>query len=385
MVSVMVKASKYIVFISLLIFSSLGSYTHAQEEVLDSTNTEVQEPIQETMKGLILEILDQGSQDVYGREQKYAIYKVRITDGSKKGQEVEITTGLYEDVDPFEVGNKVLVLFSKDFAGQEIFYITDYNRVNPLILLAMVFVILAVIVSKKWAIATLMGLAYAFVVIFKFILPQLTTGANPIIIATIGAFMIAPVIFYLSHGFNKKTTIALMSTLVSLLITVILAAVFIELTKLTGYGSEEALFLQYSKGELINVKGLLLAGIILGALGILNNVTVSQATIVFQLKKANKKLDDTETFHMAMDAGRDHMSSAINTLILVYTGATLPLLILFLNNPVSTFQVLNSEIISEEIVSTLVGSIGLVLAVPITTLLATKYFKAFPNVKKKKN
>ena len=391
----MLKELKYIVFIFLLVFSLTGTFAHAQEAALDSSNTveiqpeqipaEMQEPEQETMKGIVLEILDQGSQEVYGREQKYAIYKVRITDGSKKGEEVEITAGLYEDTEPFAAGNKVFVLYSKDFTGQEIFYITDYNRINPLILLVTIFVILVVMVSKKWGVTSLFGLFYSFIIIFKFILPQLAQGTNPLTIAIAGALMIAPVTFYLSHGFNKKTTIALISTVIALVITGILATVSVEITKLTGFGSEEAMFLQYAKGGLINIKNLLLAGIIIGTLGVLDDVTVNQAAIVSKLKKANRNLDPTEIFHMAMDIGHDHIASMVNTLVLVYTGAALPLLLLFIDNPVSTLEVVNSEIIAEEIVRTLVGSIGLILAVPITTLLAAKYYKETSNVKKNKN
>ena len=391
----MLKELKYIVFIFLLVFSLTGTFAHAQEAALDSSNTveiqpeqipaEMQEPEQETMKGIVLEILDQGSHEVYGREQKYAIYNVRFTDGSKKGEEVEITAGLYEDTEPFAAGNKVFVLYSKDFTGQEIFYITDYNRINPLILLVTIFVILVVMVSKKWGVTSLFGLFYSFIIIFKFILPQLAQGTNPLTIAIAGALMIAPVTFYLSHGFNKKTTIALISTVIALVITGILATVSVEITKLTGFGSEEAMFLQYAKGGLINIKNLLLAGIIIGTLGVLDDVTVNQAAIVFKLKKANRNLDPTEIFHMAMDIGHDHIASMVNTLVLVYTGAALPLLLLFIDNPVSTLEVVNSEIIAEEIVRTLVGSIGLILAVPITTLLAAKYYKETSNVKRNKN
>jgi len=380
----MLKISKLVAFIFLLTFSLFSFSALAQEEPLNNSDTgSIQtEPVQETMKGFILEIVDQGSQEVYGREQKYIVYKVRITEGSKKGEEVEITAGLYEETKPFKAGNKVLVLYSKDFTGQDSFYITDYNRTNPLILLVVIFVVLVVLVSRKWGAFSLIGLFFSFVVIFTFILPKLAAGSNPLFIAIAGALIIAPVTFYLSHGLNRKTTIALISTAIALVITGILAAVSVEITKLTGFGSEEALFLQYAKGGLINIKNLLLAGIIIGTLGILDDVTVNQAAIVFQLKKANKNLSPTEIFHMAMDIGHDHIASMVNTLVLVYTGAALPLLLLFIDNPVSTFEVINSEIIAEEIVRTLVGSIGLILAVPITTLLATYYYKGTSHVKK---
>jgi uncharacterized membrane protein len=149
-----------------------------------------------------------------------------------------------------------------------------------------------------------------------------------------------------------------------------LATLFVNLSQLTGFTSEEAGFLQAYKPGLINMKGLLLSGIIIGVLGVLDDITISQSAIVEQLKKANQKLKPIELYQKAMSVGRDHIASMINTLILVYTGAALPLLLLFIDNPHPFSQVINYEIIADEVVRTLVGSIGLILAVPITTLLA---------------
>jgi len=182
---------------------------------------------------------------------------------------------------------------------------------------------------------------------------------------------IIPITFYLSHGFNKKTTVAVGGTVIALIITGILAGIFVEAAKLTGFASEEAGFLQVAKQGLVNIKGLLLAGIIIGVLGVLDDVTVSQSAIVFQLKQANAKIKAGELYKRAMDVGKDHISSMVNTLVLVYTGAALPLLLLFIDNPHPFSEVVNYEIIADEIVRTLVGSIGLVLAVPITTLIAS--------------
>lgn len=169
--------------------------------------------------------------------------------------------------------------------------------------------------------------------------------------------------------------------MISLIITGILAAVFIEAAKLTGFASEEAGFLQVVGEGTINIKGLLLAGIIIGVLGVLDDITISQSAIVFQLKEANRNFNSKDLYKRAMNIGKDHISSMVNTLVLVYTGASLPLLLLFVNNPYPFSQVINYEIIADEIVRTLVGSIGLVLAVPITTLIAStlavrKYAKA---------
>ena len=157
-----------------------------------------------------------------------------------------------------------------------------------------------------------------------------------------------------------------------MVITGLLAKFFIEVAKLTGYASEEAAFLYVAK-EGVNIRGLILAGIIIGTLGVLDDITISQAAIAQQLRAANPKISRKEQFWRAMDVGRDHIASMINTLVLVYTGAALPLLLLFITNSHPFTEVINYEVIAEEIIRTLVGSIGLIAAVPITTFLAVNF------------
>jgi uncharacterized membrane protein len=239
----------------------------------------------------------------------------------------------------------------------------------------MIFAILALIVGGKWGITSILGMAFSFLIIFKFILPQIIKGSDPVLISIIGSFFIIPVTFYLSHGFNEKTHIAIAGTLISLFITGIFASIFVDFAKLTGFASEEAAFLNFEKQGSINIKGLLLSGIIIGTLGILDDITVSQSAIVYQLKSVNKRLKLRQLFNRAMKVGHDHVSSMVNTLVLVYTGASMPLLLLFINNPRPFTEVINYEIIADEIVRTLVGSAGLILAVPITTFLAA-YFSS---------
>jgi uncharacterized membrane protein len=160
-----------------------------------------------------------------------------------------------------------------------------------------------------------------------------------------------------------------------LIITGILAMIFVEATKLTGFSSEEASFLQiYKQG--VNMKGILLAGIIIGAMGVLDDITIAQVSVVFQLENTDKKLTRGELYKRAMDVGKDHISSMINTLVLVYAGAALPLLLLFVQNPHSFSEIINYEMVAEEIVRTIVGSIGLITAVPITSYIASLFVKS---------
>jgi uncharacterized membrane protein len=160
-----------------------------------------------------------------------------------------------------------------------------------------------------------------------------------------------------------------LGTFIALILTGALASFFVQQAHLSGFASEEAGYLDVMKKGSIDIKGLLFAGIIIGLLGVLQDITVSQAAVVYQLKKANAKMKFIDLFTHAMDVGRDHIASMTNTLILVYAGASLPLLLLFINNPLPFSQVVNSEMISQEIVTTLISSIGLIIAVPITTLL----------------
>ena len=187
--------------------------------------------------------------------------------------------------------------------------------------------------------------------------------------AVTGALAIALVTIPLAHGLGAKSMAALLGTAASLLLTAVLAVLFTELTHLTGLSSEEAIFLQLGQADL-SLEGLLLAGIVIGALGVLDDVTISQASTVLALRRANPALGFGELFGRALQVGRDHVSATVNTLVLAYVGASLPALLLFSAADLGVAEVVNFEIVAKEIVATLVGSIGLVAAVPITTALA---------------
>lgn len=314
--------------------------------------------------------------DFSDNEQLYQELEVRFTNGSLDGEKATIKNGNYPmtNVVKYEIGDRVIVDKIENLDGTEEFIITDYIRRKPLFILGLIFVFLAVVVGRIRGAFSILGMIVSFFVIFAFIMPRIYAGDDPVSTVILGSLVIIPATFYLSHGFNKKTTVAVFGTLIALLLTGLLADFFVEAAKLTGYSSDEASFIQsLVEGKTFDVRGLLLAGIIIGVLGVLDDVTVSQSAIVFQLKSVNNKLKNTELFRRAMSVGQDHISSMVNTLVLVYTGASLPLLILFLDSSRSFAEVINYEIIADEIVRTLVGSIGLILAVPITTFLAVVF------------
>jgi uncharacterized membrane protein len=329
---------------------------------------------EEILEGKILGSIKEDVITQEGKQYLYQELKVLIVKGSLADKEVIIEVGNIPLVGQpkYKAGDEVLISYSHDFEGKEVFYITEFVRRKPLVWLFFLFVILAVVVGKWRGLSSLLGLGISFLVIFTFILPQIYAGRDPVFIAIVGSLLIIPFTFYLSHGFNKKTTMAMMGTFIALVITGLLAKFFIEVTKLTGYASEEAAFLYVAK-EGVNIRGLILAGIIIGTLGVLDDITISQAAIAQQLRAANPKISHKEQFWRAMDVGRDHIASMINTLVLVYTGAALPLLLLFTTNSHPFTEVINYEVIAEEIIRTLVGSIGLIAAVPITTFLAVNF------------
>jgi len=209
------------------------------------------------------------------------------------------------------------------------------------------------------------------------VVPALIAGYNAILVCLIGAFLIALSSMYLAHGVNRRTTVALFSTLLTILVSVVLAIWFVNLTKLVGLGSDDALYLQSWKNQ-IDLQGLLLGGIIIGTLGILDDITVSQVSIVEELHDVDPNMNALELFRRGSNIGKEHIASLINTLALAYVGASFPLLLSFSVNSNQTqplWVILNSEFIMEEIVRTLVGSTTLILAVPISTVLAAYFVK----------
>jgi uncharacterized membrane protein len=222
-------------------------------------------------------------------------------------------------------------------------------------------------------VGSIVGLAVSLSVIMFFIVPQILAGQDPLFISIVGSLFIMTVTIYLAHGFSRKTHIALASTFLSLSLTGFLAYFFVDISHLTGLGNDDASSLRFGQTENINFQGLLLGGIIIGALGVLDDITTSLSAVIEELKIANPSYTFRRLVKSGFRIGSEHISSLVNTLVLAYAGAGLPLFLFLILNPLGhpLWVILNSEIIVEEIIRTLAGSIGLVLAVPITTLMAS--------------
>jgi uncharacterized membrane protein len=269
----------------------------------------------------------------------------------------------------FEAGQQVRLTVVEQPDQPPTFAIVDFQRERPLLLLTAVFLIAVIALGRFQGVRALIGLALTFVVIITFIVPAILDGRSPIAVALFGALAIMVVTLYLAHGYSRKTTAAVVGTALALGLTVLLAVVFVEAASITGFTSEDARLANLTVGGL-SLQGLLLAGIIIGGLGVLDDVTMSQASTVFELRRANPRASFAELVRGALNVGRDHIAATVNTLFLAYAGAALPLLILFSVGDESLGTIVSSEIVAVEIVRTLVGSIGLIAAVPLTTGLA---------------
>lgn len=307
-----------------------------------------------------------------GIDQLYQELDLKIINGENAGKVIGVKNGEVPlvNVTRYKIGDRVVA--EKDETTDE-YRIVDYVRTDALALLTIVFAGLILAITGIMGLRAFAGMAFTFWVILGIVLPQILGGRNPVFVAVLASLLIIPVSFYLTHGFNKKTTVAVVGSVCGLILTTILAYVFIDLTKLTGLSSEEAGFLAVGASH-INMKGLLLAGIIIGTLGVMDDITISQAAIVEELRSRGKVQQGYELFLGAMRVGKDHIASMVNTLVLAYAGVAMPLLLIFVNNTRPISELVNYEFLAEEIVRTLIGSIGLVVVVPITTALAAYVF-----------
>lgn len=317
---------------------------------------------------------DQRSDGV-GTMQPYQIIRAKLLEGGRRGQEVTVEYGgsfVLGSEQLLAVGDSIILGSTEDAGGS--YYVRDRYRLPSLGIILALFMTLAIVLGGWRGVGSLFGLGISAAVIVWYIVPRLAAGGEPITVSLSGAAVIVCSSLYLAHGFNKRATIALVGTLFTLGIAAGLAAIFVSLASLFGLGSEDALTLQLSNNA-INFRGLLLGGILLGTLGVLDDVTAGQAAAVDEIHRANANLSRRELYRRGLSVGREHIAALINTLVLAYAGISLPLFLLFTfygNEP--TWVIINSEYIAEEVVRTLVGSSAIMLAVPITTLLAAYIF-----------
>jgi uncharacterized membrane protein len=249
------------------------------------------------------------------------------------------------------------------------FTFVDFDRRSSMLWLAAAFAALVILFGRLRGALSLVGLALSLGVVVLFIVPAILDGSSPLFVAIVGSLAVMLITISLAHGLGPKSLAAILGTSASLVLVAVLAVVFTELANLTGLAEEQSTLLQLSGAEL-SLSGLLVAGMVIGALGVLDDVTVSQASTVLALRRTNSELGFAELYRRAINVGRDHVSATVNTLVLAYVGASLPLLLIFGSGELGLLDAANVETVAEPVIAMLVGSIGLIAAVPITTALA---------------
>ncbi len=381
---IIILALLYLFFNKELILSkALAQFSEVSS---DNSDFQVSENVSainsnEIIRAQVLELVDEGERDVANVSAPYQLLKMRLIGNNFDNSEILLEHGglPVAQLEEYKPGDQVYINFYQPISSYDLeevvtnrqASISTRARDQQLFFLFILFMTLVIVVNRFKGIRSLLSLFFSFIVIFFVALPILLQGYDPSLVIMLLALFIIPPTFYLTHGIKQKTHVAVAATVVSLIISSLLAITLINTMNLSGLATEEASFLSFERQDVINIRGLLLAGIILGLLGTLDDITVTQAGMTFTLKRNKPSLKFGKLFSEAMEIGQDHINSMVNTLVLVYTGASLPLLLLFINNPHPLSYVLSQEVVVEEVVRILVSSVGLIIAAPLTTFLAS--------------
>ncbi|MCS7092656.1 MAG: YibE/F family protein [Patescibacteria group bacterium] len=335
-------------------------------------------PKEEIFRAKVDEIVEEGNRDIAGYQNMFQKVKVRVLDGAEKDSVHEIEHGgafRITEQQKVKVGDNVVLLKYTPPGSEAQYHIVDKYRLDVLYVALFAFFVLIFAFSRWRGIGSFLGLILSFVIIIRYMVPQIVSGTDPLRVSIISALIIMTTTIYLAHGFSRQTSVALLGTAISLVLTGLLSILLVNLANLSGLGSDDAYALRLGQTADINFKGLLLAGMIIGVLGVLDDITTSLSASVFEVAKANPKQKFKDLVASGLRVGREHVASLVNTLILAYAGSSLPILLFIVINPnnIPIWAIVNSELITEEIVRMLAGSIGLLTAVPITVLLAAKF------------
>lgn len=330
----------------------------------------------EIVKAKVVEVVSQEKKEVPGTDVQsiYQTIRAEILEGDKKGEVVTIEN----DYLVLEKGDKFFLRHSIDgMDGREMYSVRDIDRQGVILGFIILFAIVIIIFSGKQGVRSLISLAGSFFVILYVLVPSLLKGYPPVLTSIVIAAVILFLAIFLTHGFNRESTVAFAGTVMAVILTGVLAYLGVELASLSGFASDEAVYLNFNTRGMLDFAGLLLGGIMIGVLGVLDDIAITQAAVVSELYNSASHLSRKEIYMKAIRVGKEHVGALVNTLALAYTGASLPLLLLFSTSDSSMGSIINQEIFATEIIRTTVGSIGLILTVPITTLLAVYMLKGY--------
>lgn len=321
------------------------------------------------MKAVVTEIITQEKRALPGTDTPVVYQRliVEFLEGSEKGKRI----GLENDYVEFSVGDKLYVSHTTNgLDGKKLYVVSEQYRLPVLAWLVVLFVILVTVFGGMPGLRGLASLIGGLALIFLVLFPSILQGYSPITMSLLVASLIVVLGSYVTHGFTWTTTSAVLGMIVTITLTGLFAYLIVDIAGLTGFESEEAMYLNLSARGSIDIVGLLLGGMLIGLLGVLYDAAIGQAVAVEELRLAGPHLSRVYVFKRAIRIGREHIGALVNTLAIAYVGASLPLFLLFVSAQESSLFLLNKEVFAAEIIRTLVGSCGLVLAVPITTYLA---------------
>lgn len=336
---------------------------------------EIHESYKGTFRGKVLEVTAEEMRNIPGTdaEHLYQTVKVEILDGEEEGKIITIENDYLE----LDKGDRFYFNHNVYIDGSEIYAVTNIDRRGALAFFVLLFVG-AVITFGGWqGVRSLVALLGSFVAIFYVLLPGLLQGWSPLLLSTLVASGVLFVAIFFTHGFNRESLVAYAGTMVAVALTAVLAILAVFSSDLSGFVGDESVFLNINTNGTLNFSGLLLGAIVIGVLGVLDDIAVTQAAVVSELYNSNTNISRMEVYRRAMRVGREHAGALVNTLVLAYTGVSLPLLLHFYMSDIGFLSLINSEVFATEIIRAVVGSIGLIMTVPIVTALAVYYLKGY--------
>ncbi len=338
---------------------------------------EVHQELQETVRAEVIKILDEEERDIAGTGATTVVQEVliEVKGGLREGEKVSFFT----DLMPLEVGDNIYVNRLVGIDGVEYFDFKDVDRSFSLVSLGLLFAVLLVVFAGKHGVRSLASLALSVFILFFVLVPLLLEGHSPVLVSVAVAGPVLAAMLLLTHGLNSRTYIAFFGTFGAIILTSLLALVWVASARFTGLTDDAAIYLNFSTKGTLDFSGLLLGSILIGILGVLDDVAITQASVVGELKHANGTLSFKELYVRALRVGRDHIGSLVNTLSFAYIGVALPLVLLLVKAESDLVMSLNQERVAVELVRILIGTIGLILAVPLTTLIAAWWYERYPS------
>ncbi len=354
--------NKHIAFSVFVFVLSLTVFPHAV------FSQELHRDQQGVLKARVVEIVHSEEELLPGTEKIQTIQTIRaeLLEGEKEGSVIEVIN----DYLVLSVGQTFYLNYLVPINGQEIYTVRDIDRIPGLMWILGFFILAVVLMGKKQGVRSLLSLTLSMLAIIFVLLPLITRGVSPIVASALVSAGVLAFALYFTHGFTMKSTLAFISTVTAVLLTTLLATLAVSVTQLTGFASDEAVFLNFNTFGALDFRGLLLGGIIIGILGVLDDIAITQVAVVYELARVAPNQTFISLYTRALRVGREHVSALVNTLVLAYTGVSLPLLLLFSTSTAPLVTIINQEVFATEIVRTLVGSVGLIMTVPLSTALA---------------